>query len=83
MKKILLLLIFLASCSFAAFDINKVSKEELMQIKGIGAKKAMALIEYRKTHDIKDINEITQIKGYGKALVSRIQKHIESTKTTK
>ncbi len=74
MFKIFLSMMLSASFMFAAIDINKASKQELMTIKGIGAKKAELLIKYRKNHQIKKLDELTKIKGFGPKLVQEIKK---------
>lgn len=62
-----------SSMLFASIDFNKASKDELMAIKGIGAKKAMLIIEYRKTNKIDNIDSLTAIKGFGPKLISNIK----------
>jgi len=56
-KKILLLLGVSATFLFSAINVQTASKEELMCIKGIGEKKAQAIIEYRKKNKIKSVDE--------------------------
>ncbi|MBU4023585.1 helix-hairpin-helix domain-containing protein, partial [bacterium] len=38
---------------FGAVDINNATKDELMSLKGLGAKKAEAVLEYRKENCFK------------------------------
>ena len=59
--KILLSLVMFTVFAFA-LNINTASKEELMAIKGIGAKKADAIIKYRKKNRIKKVEELKNIK---------------------
>jgi len=56
---------------FAAIDINSANKKELITLKGIGAKKAEAILAYRKDHCFKSIDELTKIKGIGKKLIEK------------
>jgi len=72
MKKTLLALAFALSSLFA-IDFNTASKAELMQIKGIGPKKAEAIIQYRKTHKIKSIEDLKNIKGFNEKTISKIK----------
>jgi len=77
MKKILvgsLLMFSLAS----ALNVQKASKDELMCIKGIGEKKASAIMKYRKSHKLKSAQDLLEIKGFGKALVKNVEKDIKS-----
>ncbi|NPA88014.1 MAG: helix-hairpin-helix domain-containing protein [Epsilonproteobacteria bacterium] len=73
MKKILILAIFMISSLFA-INFNTASKEELMKIKGIGPKKAEAIIKYRKTHKINGVEDLKNIPGFGNKTVSKLKK---------
>lgn len=51
-------------------NINTADKETLMSIKGIGERRAMAIIQYRNEHGpFKSIDQLADIKGIGKVLV--------------
>lgn len=73
MRVVLLLMVFVFTC-FASINFQKASKEELMSIKGIGSKKAEAIIKYRKSNKIKSIDDLKNIKGFGKKLIIKIKK---------
>ncbi len=73
MKKLLLGLLGSVCLLFGAIDLNKASKKELMAIKGIGAKKAEQIIEFRKKTPIKTADELKVIKGFGKKLIANIK----------
>ncbi len=52
--------------SAGKININKASLVELEGLKGIGKKKALAILEYReKNGGFKNIEELIQIKGIG------------------
>ncbi len=52
-------------------NINKASAQELVgSVKGIGIKRAEAIVSYRDAHGgYKSINELSQVKGLGKMFV--------------
>ena len=56
---------------FASVDINKANIKELSSLKGIGMLKAKMIVEYRKNHCFKSINELAKIKGIGKKLIQK------------
>ena len=62
----------------AAINVQKASKDDLMCIKGIGDKKASAIIKYRKSHTLKSAKDLLEIKGFGKALVKNVEKDIKA-----
>lgn len=77
MKKLLgsLLASLLFSVSaWAAVDINTATQSELEAVKGIGPAKAKAIIEHRtKNGPFKTVDDLTQVKGFGKATVSKLK----------
>lgn len=56
-------------------EINKASKSELMQIKGIGASKADAIIKARK---FKSFDDVLKVKGVGEKLLENIKDDVKS-----
>ena len=64
-SKILVLSAALASFAFAQINLNTATKKELMMLPGIGASKAEAIMEYRKTNKFEKIDDIKNIKGIG------------------
>jgi len=74
MKKIITILA-LSALSLLAIDVNTATKEDFMKIKGIGAKKAQRIINYRKEHGkFKSVDELVNVKGISKRLVEIIKK---------
>jgi len=86
MKKILFLASLVSSFVFA-LNLNTASMQDLEKIKGIGPKKAQAIIEYRKHHKIKNADDLKNIKGFNNKIISNIKnnvltkKHIKNKKT--
>lgn len=62
----------------ATININTANKEQLMKISGVGKTKAEAIIEYReKNGEFKTKQDITKVKGIGKATFEKIKDKIE------
>lgn len=60
--------------AWAAMDLNKATPSELETIKGIGPVKAKAIVEHREKHGpFKNLNELAQVRGFGKANVAKLQ----------
>ena len=59
-------------------NINTANKEQLMKISGVGKTKAEAIISYReKKGDFKKKEDITKVRGIGKATFEKIKDKIE------
>ncbi len=69
MKSVLLVIFFVVSfqLSAAPVDINTADAKALAaNMKGIGAKKAEAIVKYREKHGpFKRVEDLTKIKGIG------------------
>jgi len=52
-KKVLILILFVISL-FAKININTATMQELHSLKGIGHKKVVAIMEYRKNTRLKE-----------------------------
>jgi len=78
MRKILFMMGVSFSSLWASIDFQTAPKEKLMCIKGIGEKKAEAIIEYRKTNKIKTIQDVDNVKGIGPALMANITSNVLS-----
>lgn len=57
-------------------NINTATKEELLNIPGIGEAKALDIIDYRNNNYFNSIEEITNVKGIGNSLYEKIKKYI-------
>lgn len=56
-------------------DINTATLEELKQIKGIGASKAKAIVEYRTEHGpFKTVEDLSAVKGFSAKVVTSLVK---------
>ena len=80
LKKLLLALTFTAVSLFA-MNFQTASKEELMSIKGIGEKRAAAIMKYRKTHKIKSAADLKNIDGIGDEIADNAKRGIKNADT--
>ena len=82
--RILAFLIFCVSLVFAnPINLQTASKDELMSVKGIGAKKADQIIEYRKTNKITNPEDLKNIKGFGDNIVTNVKENKQKASKTK
>ena len=71
-KTLLTTLVFIPSLLIAGemININTAGKESLMSIKGVGEKRAEAIITWReKNGPFKSVDDLAGISGIGKAIV--------------
>jgi competence protein ComEA len=79
MKKLFAILML---CSFAAIaepvDINRADAETISKaLKGVGPKKAEAIVQYRKEHgDFKTLKDLENVKGIGEKTAKELEKDI-------
>lgn len=78
--KYLVLAGLIVSILFATVDINTASKDELKSLKGIGNKKADAILKVRKNSCFKSVEELIKVKGIGKKF---IEKHKDELRVSK
>jgi competence protein ComEA len=78
MRRIFLLLLFLVVSLFAKIDINSADAKTLSSIKGVGEKKAAAIVEYRiKNGKFTTIDDVVKVKGIGDKLLEVIKQEAE------
>jgi competence protein ComEA len=59
------------STDHSSVNLNTATEEELMKLKGIGKKKAQAIIAYRDQHSgFRRIEELDNVKGIGPKLLA-------------
>ena len=77
MKPLTTLLLSIAFL-LASVDINTASAKDFTTLKGIGAKKAEAIVKYRESIKcFKSIDELTNVKGIGKKTLTKNSNDLE------
>lgn len=77
MNKVIAGLLLCTAWLLAAVDLNTASKEELMKVKGIGEKKAEAIVAYRNKQKFKSVNDLGNVKGFGSKTLEKIKGEVE------
>jgi len=87
MKQLLLALLLVSFNIFAApVDINKASAQEMSEsLKGVGLKKADAIVAYRKANGpFASIDDLANVKGIGEKTIAKNKDNLQlNTKAKK
>jgi competence protein ComEA len=66
-----------AAQSVQKVQLNSATLEQLIQIPGLGQKKAQAVLDYIAQHGpIKDAAQLTEVKGIGEKLAAKISPYM-------
>ncbi len=79
MKKLLILFLFFTANVFATpVNVNKADSTTIASaLKGIGIKRAEAIINYRSSHGkFKKVNDLAMVKGIGDKIIQKNRKDI-------
>jgi competence protein ComEA len=71
-----------AAPSAGVVNITSASAEELERLPGIGEKKASAIVEHRRTHPLRRLEDLTKVKGIGRKTVARLRPYLTLTGPT-
>jgi competence protein ComEA len=80
MRKVLLAFIMwfaISGAALAAVNINTATKDELVTLKGVGEKRAQAIIDYRtKNGPFKTVDDLEKVPGIGPGLMKQIKSQV-------
>jgi len=84
-KTLMGFLIFSTSVLFgmSLSQLNSASKEELMQINGIGKVKAEAIVKERKKGKFKSFDDLQRVEGIGAQTAANVKNDVKSSKDVK
>jgi competence protein ComEA len=57
-------------------NLNDASEEELERLPGIGPAKARAIVEHRRSHPLRKIDELVKVKGIGRKTFGRLRPYL-------
>jgi len=84
-QKIVVILCLMGSMSFgmSLSKLNSATKDELMQISGIGEKKAAAIIKERRKGKFKSFDDLQRVDGIGEQIASNVKHDVKAKKDEK
>jgi competence protein ComEA len=66
----------------APVDLNSATREQLMQIKGIGPSLADRIVEFRKENGpYRRVEDILKVRGIGEKSLSKLKPYLKVAKT--
>lgn len=75
--KVFLSLMVLMSFVFSSVLINSANEQELTNLKGVGLKKAQAIVKYRELNGcFKNLSDLNNVVGLGSNIIKNNQKMI-------
>jgi len=57
----------------AVINLNEASEDQLVLLPGVGPSRATAIVNYRRQHPFKHVEELQRIKGIGKKTFARLR----------
>ncbi|MFO1518341.1 MAG: helix-hairpin-helix domain-containing protein [bacterium] len=59
-------------------NLNTASAEQIDQLPGISPKKAALIVEYRKDHPFKAVDELDNVKGFSPKSIDKIRPYVST-----
>ena len=70
--KILFSMLLFVSFMFASVNINSANQKDFASLNGIGDKKAVAIVAFRKANGcFKSIDDLVKVKGIGQKIIDK------------
>jgi competence protein ComEA len=57
-------------------NLNQAPEEKLTLLPGIGPRKAQAILEHRRAHPFRRVDELVKVKGIGRKLFGRVRHYV-------
>jgi len=57
-------------------NLNDATTDELERLPGVGPAKAKAIVEHRRAHPFKKVDEITKVKGIGRKTFGKLRPYL-------
>ena len=65
-----------AASAEGVVNLNDASSDELERLPGVGPAKAKAIVEHRRAHPFRKIDELTKVKGIGKKTFAKLRPYL-------
>jgi competence protein ComEA len=57
-------------------NLNLATVEQIDQLPGVSPKKALAIVEYRKEHPYKSVDELDNVKGFSPKSIEKVRPYL-------
>jgi competence ComEA-like helix-hairpin-helix protein len=75
-------ILFFAFSNLFSLDISTATKEEFLEIKGIGKVIAERIIEYRDANGLNSADELINIRGIGPTKLEKIKAQLDTSEAS-
>lgn len=63
-------------------NLNNASAEQMDQLPGMSLKKAQQVVDYRKEHPFKSVDELDNVKGFTPKSITKLKPYLSTEGTT-